>query len=281
MVDKILSYAEQVFDGTNLLEILQDLKDIFSKNSLFYEETACLEKIYHITFEPDLYKEIGNIFLYKLRDKKSANMAYNTYLYHSMPEFFSNYSESSENEQPEYFEETRDTEIIHLCDKFEVLVFIIIYLHKIKQYDGILKASEYLKQAKQLINDYKESNPSNTDAYYPRITAIEEHLSDILSTTCNNNDINNLAITLNKSNQKAYINIIDDMLFSQNYNNALDFYNDFYCPNFNTAEQYSITDVCWIISDYYRDIYNFYDAVKLQKLALELENINYDEGRIH
>ena len=33
----------------------------------------------------------------------------------------------------------------------------------------------------------------------------------------------------------------------------------------------SIADICWVVSDFYRDQYNFYSAVFYQKLALEQE----------
>jgi len=66
MREKFIKYAETITSGKSMLSILKELRKICAKNNLFHEEGACLEKIYHITYETKLYEEIGDIFYIKL-----------------------------------------------------------------------------------------------------------------------------------------------------------------------------------------------------------------------
>ena len=80
-----------------------------------------------------------------------------------------------------------------------------------------------------------------------------------------------LAIRLFNNNQRAYINIIGDLITYKNYKLAIDFYNNEYASLYNTPTMYACSDLCWLISDFYRDKFEFYKAIKYQKLALEMD----------
>ena len=98
------------------------------------------------------------------------------------------------------------------------------------------------------------------------------YISTQLARTSNHNDINRLAIKFNPQNEAPYLNIIDDLVEYNNYNQALDFYNNDYCAMFPDNRRIdSIVGLCWFLSDKYSAIGEYYNAVQRQKKAIELE----------
>lgn len=272
MKEKFLNYAQKISSGENIENIIKDLKDIFNKNSLYHEEGACLEKLYHITHDYKLFNEIGQIFQYKVRNRDIANAAYNKYLYYSDKTFFTNYAKNL-NElgvnliSVNNMEENTPPEIQALCDKFDLIIFMMICLHKNQEYDTIMKLIPFLLKTKtNIINTF--SAAKNKD-YLVDAENSEKHLSDVLSSTKHRNDINKFAIDLNPSNERAYINIMDDLVSNENDKNAIEFYNNTYSRKFNKPQIDSAENLCWQISDFYKNRYEFYDAVRFQKFALE------------
>ena len=147
----------------------------------------------------------------------------------------------------------------------------MICLHKNSDYDGILELNKYLKIVRNKVilisNSYKNNNYFMDD-----IEATNKHLSQILSQTKSNIRINQLAIELDKTNQQAYINIIEYKLEKGEKEAAIQFYNSTYINQFNNSLGCNnIESLAWIISDYYRDKCLFYDSIKMQKYALETE----------
>ena len=273
MQKKYIDYATDLLNNNNVIEIIKDLKKIFAENGLYHEEGACLEKLFHITKSPELFLEIGDIFLNKVRNRDIANAAYNKYLYHTNKDFYLKYANNLKAlgfncADTENNDENLPDELVQKCDKFDLIVYIMIFLHKNNDIESVLALIPVLGKLKEAVTDY---NFIGDKSYLKDIENSEKHLSKILSKTKHHNDLNKFAVQLDRENKNAYINIIDDLITYKNYNEAYSYYNDIYCSVSNGVKKQSIVDICWVLSDFYRDNYEFYDAVRLQKMALELD----------
>ena len=277
MREKFIKYAETITSGKSMLSILKELRKICAKNNLFHEEGACLEKIYHITHEAKLYEEIGDIFLYKVRNREIANAAYNKFIYNINSEFFNKYIDNLIALGFKYDNNIQDNdlpnEINDLCDRFDVIVYMILCLLKHNDYEGVLILyNKFLTIAKSKIIEYKDKHIGENNIYITMMENTERHLSEMLTQTNDNNEINILAINLLKTNIKAYMNILDNYITHKNYRQAIEFYLNNVCNRFHKCKKTdNIKEICWEISNFYKDNYKFYQAVKFQKIAIELE----------
>ena len=75
------------------------------------------------------------------------------------------------------------------------------------------------------------------------------------------NDINNLAIRFNPQNIAAYINILDDLITYEKYEQCLEFYNNRFSRIFNYKQVNNISDVCFVLSEYFREQLDFYKTL--------------------
>ena len=276
MRKKFIQFAEIICSDESILSVLKELKEICSQEELYHEEGGCLEKIWHITHDNQLYEEVGDIFLYKVRNKDIANAAYNKYIYHTNPDFYFKYA-TNMHSMGFYCIDTENTDedlpesVTNLCDRFDAIAYMMIYLHKKEDYDGVLELVKYLENIKSKIFAYKETDRSDKLSYWDDIVSTEKHLSEIFTKTQNRNDINQLAIDLDKYNEKGYYNILKDLITYDNYDEAIAFYNNQICENFKNKPINDIKSLCWAVSDFYSGIYEFYNAVFMQKIALEME----------
>ena len=276
MREKFLQNASKIVALKPMISILKDLRKICAKEGLYHEEGGCLEKIWHINHDHSLYEEIGDIFMYKVRNRDVANAAYNKFIHHLHPEFYDKYALNLKCmgyncADTENSDEIMPNEIVDLCDRYDTIVYMMLILLKNKDYEGILNLSDSLSTMKSKIYKYKNQHFSADSSYLDDIKNTDIHLSQELSTVQNHNDINRFAISLDEQNKRAYINVLDDFLTYKNYNEAIDFYNKEYTERFNIAKTSDINEICWSVSDFYRDIFEFYNAVRIQKIAIELE----------
>ena len=282
MREMFKKYAEEFASGNTSVEHITNLKRIMEENLLFHEEGACLEKIYNITKDAKLYEKIGDVFLYKVGIPAIANAAYNKYIKLKMPEFYDKWAKNIKSLGVNCVDCEADDDNIPeqastLYDNYDLIVYMIICLCKNKDYDVVMDLSVYLNTIRNKLLQYNIHNPAFS-SFEKNLQDSQNHLSDILSEIKNRNDINEFAIQLNPENKQAYINIIEDHIEYDRLEDAIKFYNENYAAKFNLPNKYSVVDICWTISDYYKDFYNFYDAVRLQKCALELElNTEYKE----
>ena len=277
MREKFLKFADDLIAQKNAAKIYENLPGIFEDICMFHEQGACYEKLWHITQEHTLYKKIGDIFGQKLGKFNVAYKSYTRYLQFSDPDFYKNYARvlvklgyDKLKEEPDGEDYSR--EIVKLCDAYDTIVYMMIYLHKKSDFEGIIRLDEKLTAISGIINRYLSENPREKDAEgIGDNKASRKHLSAILSETPHRNDINFLAIKYDENNKRAYMNIIGDYITYKNYNEAKLFYNYTYANVFKLNELTNIVDICWEVSDFWRDIYDFYNAVFYQKCALELE----------
>ncbi|MBR6127355.1 hypothetical protein IKQ21_06690, partial [bacterium] len=130
---------------------------------------------------------------------------------------------------------------------------------------------KYLKQVKAELVEYIEKNNLNLENSLIDLNTIHETVSSKLSEVKHHNDINKFAIELNPKNELAYINIADDYIEYNNYDTALQFYNDEYKLAFELDSKNSIVDLCWFIGDKHRCYNDIFNAVKRQQDAVNLE----------
>lgn len=276
MREKFLRFADSLIKQEECSLIYKELSDVFDEVCMFHEEGACKEKLWHITQEPKLYKEVGDIFGNKVGNFGVAFEAYNRYLKNSDPEFFNNYQRIMKKIGYDVNLESNDddnfSDVTKLCDIYDTIIYMMIYLFQAKEYSGIFELEKRLTVAFNNIQNYINKNPEcNSKDCLADNEGSRVHLSEILSQEQHHNDLNKLAIKLNSNNKQAYMNITGDFITYKNYNDAMLFYNYTYCNVFGTPLKSNIIDICWDISDYYRDKYDFYNAVLFQKYALELE----------
>lgn len=275
MREKFKNLIERLVRKDNLESIYKELAEILDSLCLFHEEGACIEKLWHVTQNPDLYKDVADIFLYKVRNRNIAFEGYKRYLQYSQPEFYKSFSENLTALGYNNFEISDDDnykrEIIKLSDALDCTIYMMKALHKLKDYEGVLEMETYLNNFDEEIKKYVQSHPLEQNDCVQENENSKKHLSGVLAETLNHNDINKLATRLDPKNEKAYINILGDLITYGNFQQATEYYNNVYKNQFNKNYTNNIANICWIISDFYRDRYEFFNAVQYQKIALEQE----------
>lgn len=272
----LVELAKKLCTNKDVLSIYKKLADILEENNLYHEYGAVLEKIWHLTKEHELFKEIGDIFLYQVRNPKIAVNAYNKYLQLIMPDFYKSYATTLYNLgysdfEYEYDDEDYTKELIDLCDRYNAIIYIMVCLFQNKKYQSVLDIEKYLYDIKNRLQAYNDNLSQDDLNTLQELDDSNRHLSELISQEEHHNDINMFAIRLFDNNQRAYINIIGDLLTYKNYKSAIDFYNNKYASLYNTQIMYESSDLCWFVSDFYRDRFEFYKAIKYQKLALEID----------
>ena len=264
--------AQKLAGEENCIELYKTLIPIFEDAELYQEQAGLLEKIYNITKEPELYREIGDIMLDKIGKNDIAKNAYNKYLSLTKPEFFNKYISIIDPGYNQVDEEGLDFKLLSLIDRYNAVIYIMVYFFQRQMYADILEISPCIDIINQQIDEHL-----NTVGITDFSTLEDKKQSDIyistqLARTSNHNDINRLAIKFNPQNEAPYLNIIDDLVEYNNYNQALDFYNNDYCAMFPDNRRIdSIVGLCWFLSDKYSAIGEYYNAVQRQKKAIELE----------
>ena len=142
--NKLVELARNLCTKEDVLQIYKELADIFKENHLYHERGAVLEKIWHLTKEHELFKEIGDIFLYQVRNPQIAMNAYNKYLQLTMPDFYKSYATNLYNLGYSDFEYKYDNEdytkdLINLCDRYNTIIYIMVCLYQNKNYQSVLK----------------------------------------------------------------------------------------------------------------------------------------------
>lgn len=278
MLNTLQSLTEKLFKNDNDIDVYNKLSKIFEENNMYLEQSDCLEKICHITQNYEYLKQIGDILLFKVKNKKMAFETYNKYLQFSQPDFYKNYVYCANNlDSKTIINESRpkdtNNEIVKLCNQYFTIISILKLLLKLNKYENLIEfVNNYLFKIEQQINLKIHENKENLK-YLKEINEYSIYLSEQLSTVLHNNDINFLAIRFNPQNLRAYINIIDDYITYEKYNECLQFYNKDFYKIFNKKQCDTISDICFVISDYFREQNNFYKTLFYQKKAIEINTL--------
>ncbi len=276
MKEKLLEFAKDVCLSKNIVDICIELSDIFTENALYQEKAGCYEKIWHITQEHELYQKIGDIFAFRINNKAVALNAYNKYFQFKDPDFYKKYASclrelGYKDISPDLDKENYNRHIVNLCDRFDIVTYMVVYAQKIKDYDTVLELKRYYDILKEEVEEYYKDNPNTDLDYFEEFKASKSYLSDILVKCTNNIDINEFAIELKPENKRAYINILTNLVKNHKKEKAMAFFNDRYIVSCNANFAISLQDVCWELSKYYGEVYDFYHTVYFQKAALDIE----------
>lgn len=245
------------------------------EQAVYYQEKAgCLEKLWHINNNNNLILEVANILANKLNNFKAAQQAYNHYFYANHPKVFNEYKKNAEKLGANDFVaieiEDFSNEIVKIADKYNMLVYVFKYAHKLKNYSFIEKEHKYLYEleieAKKVFKQYDKTS----ETYMKEIEDAKNHLAMILATTKNNLEMNLIAIDLKNYNEDAFINVIDWFLSNNQNDDAINFYNK-YASLYNINQAVNTIDVCDFLMKKYNDKRDYYKILKFQKMSLEFE----------
>jgi hypothetical protein len=275
-IEDLIKSVDNLVNNIDIIQTYEFLAKLFKDSGMYEEYASCLERLWHKTQNHKLYVKIGDIYKTKLNNSQIALLAYNRYLYHTNREFSEKYlSALSETGtfriNKEDLTEDCDAIYVDLSDKYNSVINILYYLANKQEYSTLLRCSYALDDIRNRIDQFYKTNIGADKSYLDEMDAQKKHLIDLLIKVHNHNDINRFVIKLDDSQRLAYINIVADLVTYKKYDEAISFYNETYCGHFKFKKLNSIIDICWDLSDIYRDNYMFYDAVHFQQIALEIE----------
>lgn len=268
MFQKIMKISDKLMQ-LDQREGLRQAADLFESESYLDGYINTIQAIYDYSHNYKYLEKIADYFL----EKQQFNIAfsyYNKYLKQKNNSFYEKFLRTFPIEVR--IDETREAQnpvLLKLIDLNMVMVHMIIFAHSKKLYDAVIQLSENLDIIKKEIDNFLQGRIN----YGDDISEVYDDyrlLSDVLSKTKKNNEINELAIKLNPQNKKAYLNIIDNCFSDGNFKMALDLYNK-YSKIFNTQLVKDYISLCNALIGIYKDLGDFYSAIYYQKLELEFE----------
>ena len=274
MREKLIALANDVCTARSILPALKDLVEIFDKLKMYNEECGTLERIWHKTQKHDLLQQMGDVYFSKIGDYNTAIIAYNRYLEFTQPDLFRKYATSMYKagyKKYDFDNEDYSRKIINLTDRYNILLYIIASLYEMKDIDAVLSVKDLLFNVKKKIDKIYNKLTDGEKAYVEELDAGNSYISGLFSNIKHHNDLNSFAIELDPKNEDAYINIMADHLTYGRKQEALEYYNKMYTANFNYKPLDSVGNVAWILSNFYSKKHDFFEAVMMQKLALEID----------
>lgn len=269
-IKRIINIANNLVAGHNIKGNLIKLAEIFKEECAYKQEVVVLEAIFNITKEVKRLEEIGDIYAEKLEIKKSAEEYYNRYLEQVDKTFYDKYASIKDIEIS--LSTPTPVDLQGKLDRFLVYAEILSFLHGRTYYQEILDLKQGLFDLEEEVatylveNEYPDLEPSE------QLIGKKNYLSCILSNTGNHNDINRFAIELNPQNEAGYLNIMDDLVYYKNYEQALNVYNNEYVKAFPRNKKFSsVVDLCWFLSDKLYAIGQYFNALERQKFAIDIE----------
>lgn len=276
MEEKFSEYCKKLLREKNVLPVYKNLCSDYEKKGYYKEYISGLEKIWHISKRPELLLQAGDTAAMYISDYNLAYYFYDLYFQYTNPALYSRFmftlKQKGYDGLPQDFDNTcYFSELAKYTDRYIAIVEMLVYLHKETKYDEIIALKHYLNEILDQINEYSEKHPGDDYPFGSKVWETGNYLSGILSQTEHRNDINEFAIELNSKNERAYNNIIFDFLMYQNYAQALSFYNDRYCKEFDAGNFDSVVNLCWNYSDKFAQQNDFFKAVQCQKIAIDIE----------
>lgn len=273
--------AESLVNNKNLKSLFKKLIDFFAENAMFFELAGLYECLYRLDDNIEYLKKeafvidkyLGNNYL-----SLQLNLLYlknfDTFLYENLKknlivqgfkfEEIENYNQNDKNSY----------NLVKIADRYNILLYIIKYFVKLKKYNTAIDLIPYMDKFESEILNYIEKNQPKDLICLEHLKNYKNELSVFLSNVKNHNDINNLAIRLNNLNEVAYLNIVDDFITYENYEQALNFFNDIFAPKFSIEPKSTIISICWFLSDKYYARELYFDSIRFQKIAIEQELSN-------
>jgi len=281
MTENLLVYAENLKNGVDILETLKNIETILEKNCLYKELAGCKEKIWHLNGDDDKLKEISVLYRLELKDSDMAFVINMLYIRRTQRRLYDELIECFKDKQLEQLNPDLDdnsdkfSELWKIADRYCGIEYIISYLLSRKKYEEISNLLQALDEVKQIAEKYLKEHPEVDLADMDDIETTDKNLSVLLSNHSENIEFNKLAIKYDIGNEKAYINILEHYINSSQEDKAIEFYNESYRKQFNKDDDkkkaYKFTDVMWALSNSYNENFDFYNALVIQKKAIDYE----------
>lgn len=276
MRERLTNYAQAIMNNEDIVKMYSELADIFGQEGLYLSQVGCIEKIWHLTLEPELLKKEGDIFLNELDNPGTASDVYKLYFQATNPEFYTDFMTALnrfgyEDLTPKFTEIEEASELTKLADKYTVIIYMMMLLHKYDDREGIIEFSKYLDEIDRIAFEIMESDENANKEDYDDTEKSNEYFSYLIASTIPDVDLNKLAIKLNPKNETAYLNIVEECLAQHDERIALEFYNKNYAPAFELRAAKDIAEICWNLSNncYYSG--DYFNAIKYQQKAIDIE----------
>ena len=252
MRELFIKTAENLVKNENILSTYKKLADFYLKQNKMDGYSSTLEKIWHLEKDNEILLKISNV---------AKNNLIN----------FAPIAGINQNLIDDILFEAKTTDFTLLIHRHFICEYMMIHAFSKNNLQLVLELSHYLFEIKSQIQKYIKDNTIEDCKEIRTMKDDDCALSNMLADTKNHNDINDLAIQLNPLNEKAYINIIYDLLIYENYDRALEFYNSKYAPTFSKSTINSVSELCWIFSESFSKRFEFYETLLFQKIAIEQE----------
>lgn len=275
MKEKIIGYVKKLDSSKSIKKVIKELSSLYEENKMYDLLAPCLIKLANCSKDYKLYEKIADIYQFKLRNFEEALYFYNRYMQKKDLDFYKKYATTIKHrgfsEVDIVFDLTEDNiKLRELCDRFDLLISLMLFLHKLGEYNLILDMKAYLFKFRAKIVEFIKTHRLLNLACRDDSKKNENYLADILARTKNNIDLNRFAIELAPMIKWAYINILEDYIFNKRYQEAIEFYNKFYAPQFRISMEKGVEPIAWHISDFYANERDYYMSVLYKKLSCEI-----------
>lgn len=275
MERKLLQYCKILTEKKNIKSVIKDLITIFNDVGLINEQANLLRIMFHLTKNNNCLIKAGDMYVWGMDNADVGYTLYDLYLQRTNPQFYERYKYTINNMSNNRFPYTFDTtdyhlEIINLTDRYNAIAGIILYFNQYHMIDEIISAKFFLNIINNKIKNYTSLNKDIKYPYKEELNNINNMLAQALSFNENNITVNEFAITLDKTQEQAYLNLINAYISDKKYDKALEIYNN-YCLNNNKNIAETISSMLWATSDMYAKRNMVYRAIKYQQYASEYD----------
>ena len=278
IVDTFVDYACKLADNENVVEIYKELEKIMEDASLYLEQAGILSCLYMENRDINLWLKMGMIIKERCNNKSFALKIFSTFLKMASPDFYIHFKEilqffNFKLEEIEIIDinDISSLELEQLVNRYNAILYMMVFLNQRKEYAGILELAPYLKNIEIKTDKYlKTKNPKDKSSI-DNMEDSKKHLSSLISKVRYINELNEFAIKLDNKNEEAYINIIYNLAFDNQEQKVQDFYRDEYLPIFKNKNIRNIVDVYWFLSDKFYEKKMFYESVVCQQKAIDKE----------
>lgn len=272
MSNELINLLSKIETEENCQNIYETLIPVFSDEKMYEEQIKLLENLYDITNNPEYLEQIGDIEKNNIKDKDRAQKTYYKYLSETNPSFFKKLKDTTEIEIETKTYTIQEKNLLLIIDRYATITSLMIYFHNKNMLTELFEASKYTDKIIKTIENYVQEFKNIEIKPFERIRQYNQSLSNKLSENKNNKEINELAISYDKNNESAYLNIIDIMINEKKYDEILEFYNTKYTKIFfNMPEAKKASDIIWFLSDKYYEKSDYYNSLLRKKIAINLE----------
>lgn len=273
MKKKLLQYCKILTEKKNIKSIVNDLINIFYDVGLVNEQANLLRIMFHLTNKSEYLLRAGDLFVGSMDNADIGYALYDLYFQKTNPQFYERYkytlSKMTNNQIPFTIDTTDYSDgIINLTDRYNIIVCIMLYFNQYHMVEDILSAKIFLDIIKDKITSYSDKNIQYS--YKEELYTINKMLVHTLTLNEDNLKINELALSIDKKQEQAYLNLINIYVSDGQYDKAFNVYND-YCKNNDKPPARTVSEMLWAVDKMYAKRNMIYRAIKYQKYVSEYD----------